>query len=251
MKNPGKKVHAIPPFYFNGAFDTHFQEKANIFNYFFAKECTLVSNSSVLHSELTYMTEKRIHSITSSVSDVIKLKKGLDVNKTHGHDNIYIRIVKLFANSIAHPLTFIFRNSLAAVTFAIQWTNIVPIHKKNDKQIESNYRPVSLLLICNKTFEKLIFNKLFKTFADNNLLTKHQSGYRLGHSCIYQVFAITHDIFSSFDCSPTLDTRCVFLDISKAYDRAWHDGLLFKLKENVVRGNLFQLITSFLSGRFQ
>ena len=99
-------------------------------------------------------------------------------------------------------------------------------------------------------FEKLIFSYFFKFFEDKNLLSKHQSGFRPGDSCIYQLLAITHDIFSSFDCNPTLETRGVFLDISKGFDRVWHDGLLFKLKENGVSVNLFQSIKSFLSGRF-
>ena len=65
---------------------------------------------------------------------------------------------------VAHPLTVIFQNSMAAGKFATQWkrANITPIHKKNDKQIVSNYRPVSLLPICSNIFEKLIFNELFK-----------------------------------------------------------------------------------------
>ena len=100
-------------------------------------------------------------------------------------------------------------------------------------------------------FEKLIFSYFFKFFEDKNLLSKHQSGFRPGDSCIYQLLAFTRDIFSGFDCNPTLETRGVFLDISKGFDRVWHDGLLFKLKENDVSVNLFQSIKSFLSGRFQ
>ena len=88
-------------------------------------------------------------------------------------------------------------------------------------------------------------------FEDKNLLSKHKSGFRPGYSCINQLLAMTHDIFSSFDCNPTLETHSVFHDISKAFDRVWHDGLLSKLKQNGVSGNLFQLIKSFLSGRFQ
>ena len=140
-------------------------------------------------------------------------------------------------------------------TFASQCkrANIVPIHKKNDKQIVSNYRAVSLLPICSKVFERRIFNELFKFFEDKNLLFKHQSCFHLGDSCIYQLLAITHDSLTHdcFDCNPTLETRGVFLGISKAFDRVWHDGLLFKLKQNGVSGNLFQLSKSFMSGRFQ
>ena len=97
--------------------------------------------------------------------------RALYVNKAHGHDNILIRMIKLYANPVTHPLTLKFRNYLAPGTFVTQWerANIVPIQKKNDKQIVSNYLPVSLLPICSKTFEKLIFNKLFKFFEDKNL----------------------------------------------------------------------------------
>ena len=79
------------------------------------------------------------------------------------------------------------------------------------------------------------------------MLSKYQSGFRPGDFCIYQLLAITHDIYLSFDSSLSLETRAVFLDISKAFDRVWHDSLLFKLKQNGVSGNLLELIKSFLS----
>ena len=235
----GKEVPVIPLLLFNGALVTDFQEKANIFNSVFAKRCTLVS--TVLPIEFTYKTEESIQSITFSESDVIKIIRALDVNKAHGHDNILARMIKLCTNSVAHQLTLIFPNSMAAGTFAIQRkrANIVPIHNKNDKQIVSNYRPVSLQPISSKIFEKLIFNELFKFFQDKNLLSKRQLDFCLGNSCIYQLLAITHDIVLSFDWNPTLETRGMFLDISQAFDRVWHDGLLFQLKQNSVSANLF------------
>ena len=206
-----------------------------------------------MRSEFTYMTEECIQSITFSESVVIKIINDLDVNKAHGDDNISVRTIQLCTNSVAHRFTLIFRNSMAAGTFATQWkrANIVPIHKKNDNETVSNYRSVSLLAIRSKMFEKQIFNELFNFFEDKNLISKHQSGFRPDDSCIYQLFPITHGIFSSFGCNPTLETLVVFLDIFRAFDRVWHDGFLFKLKQNGVSGNVFQLIKRFLSGKFQ
>ena len=121
----GKKVSVIPHLLFNGAFATDFQEKSNIFNSFFANQCTLVSNNSVLPSEYTYMTKEHIQSITFTESDVIKIIRDLDVNKAHGHDNISIRMIKLCTYSVAHPLTLIFQNPMVAGTFATQWKKAI------------------------------------------------------------------------------------------------------------------------------
>ena len=73
-----------------------FKKKQIFSNPFFVKQCTLVSNNSVLPSEFTYMTEECIHSITFSESDVIKIISALDVNKAHGHDNISVRMIKVY-----------------------------------------------------------------------------------------------------------------------------------------------------------
>ena len=84
--------------------------------------------------------------------------RDLDVNKAHDHYNILVKMINFCTNFVAHPLTLIFENSMTAGTFATRWkrANIVPIHKKNDKQIVSNYRPLLLLPIYCKIFEKLI-----------------------------------------------------------------------------------------------
>ena len=105
--------------------------------------------------------------------------------------------------------------------------------------------------ICSKIFVRLIFNQLFAFFVNWNLFSKHQSSFCPGGSCIYQLLANIHDIFLSFDSSSSLETRGVFLDISKAFNRVQHDGLLFELKHNGVSENLLELIKHFLSNRVQ
>ena len=93
--------------------------------------------------------------------------------------------------------------------------NAVPVFKKGDKQCVKSYRPVSLLPICSKIFERIIYNNINNYLIDNNLISQNQSGFKLGDSCINQLIPITHDILNSLD--EGLEVRGVFLDISKAF----------------------------------
>ena len=113
-----------------------------------------------------------------------------------------------------------------------------------------SYQLVSLLPICSKTFEKVIFNSLFKYLDDNNLLSSNQSGFRPDDSCVYQLLLITHEIYKVSDANPSLDVRGDFLDLSKAFDRVWHDDLMYKLKSLGICGNYYGLLHSFLSDRY-
>ena len=90
---------------------------------------------------------------------------------------------------------------------------------------------------------------MYGFFVENELISKHQSGFRPGDSTINQLLAITDEIFQSFENNA--ETRAAFLDISKAFDKVWHEGLLFKLKRSGITGNLHSLICDFLSDRSQ
>ena len=81
-----------------------------------------------------------------------------------------------------------------------------------------------------KIFKKLIFDCIYEHLTDNQLITPNQSGFRPGDSTINQVLYITHSIHTAFEEYPSRETRAVFLDISKAFDKVWHEGLIFKLK---------------------
>ena len=85
-----------------------------------------------------------------------------------------------------------------------------------------NYRPISLLPIFGKMFERVIYNSLFNYFQSNRLFTPSQSGFFPGDSCIAQLLSI-HEIQTALDENPTVDVRGVFLDISKEFDKVWHD----------------------------
>ena len=101
--------------------------------------------------------------------------------------------------------------------FPSEWKkeNVVPIHKKADKQCGRNYRPASLLPICSKVLERTIYNTMFTYFIENNLISENQSGFKPGDSCVNQLLAITHEIFPSVD--DNCEVRGVFHDISKSF----------------------------------
>ena len=82
-------------------------------------------------------------------------------------------------------------------------------------------------------------------FLENNLISPNQTGFKPEDFCINQPLAITHKIYNSFD--EGLEVRNIFLDIYKAFDKVWHEGLLFKLSQNGISGNLLDLLSSFLS----
>ena len=155
--------------------------------------------------------------------------------------------------TVAIPLKLIYEQVLATGIFPNIWksVNLTPIHKKGDKQLVKNYRPIPLLPICGKMFEKIIFKKVNLFFTTNNLITKNQSGFRSGDSTTNQLLTLVNEIHESFDNRNSLEVRSVFLDISKAFDKVWHEGLIFKLKQNGVGGNVINLLGNYLSSRKQ
>ena len=114
-------------------------------------------------------------------------------------------------------------------------------HRKGPNLIFFNMQsPFSLLPICSKIFEKLLFNELYKFLNENDLLSSNQSGLRPGDSWINKLNSITHEIYQSFDDGS--EVRGVFLDILKAFDKVWHEGLILKLSRNDIFGNVLYLL---------
>ena len=99
---------------------------------------------------------------------------------------------------------------------------------------------MSLLPICINIFKILLCNEMFGFFLYKDLISANQSGFNSGGSSINQLSSITLDIYKSFDDG--YEVRGVSLDIAKAFDKVWHDGLIFKLQENEISGSLFQYI---------
>ena len=103
----------------------------------------------------------------------------------------------------------------------------------------------------SKIFEKVIYKSMFEYFQNNNFLSVHQSGFRSGDSCVSQLISITHELYKSMDATPSLETRGVFLDISKAFDKVWHEGLLYKLRCYSVEGGVYKILKNYQQNRQQ
>ena len=164
----------------------------------------------------------------------------MNINNAHGPDDISCRMIHLCGENITLPLSIIFNNIINTGILPNLWksANITPVHKKDSKQDVRNYRPISLLPIFAKIFERILFSKIYDHFITTNLRTKNQSGFRPNNSVTNQL--LVDSIHSSLDLN--LDVRSVFLDMSKAFERIWHEGLLFKLKQNGINGKLLNLM---------
>ena len=245
-----KKVTNIPPLFENGKYISNFKEKSSIFNKYFALQCQpfdIASNLPVF----TPLTPNSLSDISFSHAQIIAIIKKLDSKKANGFDSISAAMLKACPDEVSIPLFLIFKKCLESGSFPSAWkhANVQPVHKKNCRQDKSNYRPISLLCICSKIYEKIVFDAMYKFLLENNLLSPNQSGFRPGDSTINQLLSITTEIYNAFENRQ--ETRAAFLDISKAFDKVWHPGLIFKLKQNGICGNLLTMLENYLSDRKQ
>ena len=246
------KIPRIPPLLIQGKFVNTFKEKATLFNKYFCTQCTPFSNDSEL-PVFSFRTTSRISIFEITDREISDIITTLNTKKAHGPDNISVSMIKLCGQHIFLPLKIIFDNILDTGIFPDQWkeANVTPVHKKKDKQDIVNYRPISLLPILAKIFERIIFKNLYNYLSSNKLISKNQSGFRPGDSVTNQLLYLVNEIHTAFDEKNCLEVRSVFLDMSKAFDKVWHDGLIFKLKQNGVEGKLLALFKNYLSNRKQ
>ena len=226
------KSSRIPPLLVNNTFITNCKTKAQLFNDFFSNQCKPVQNTSTL-PPFRFNTNNRIDNIPVQSQKILTLIRGIDSKKAHGPDMISGEMLKLCDESIVLPLKYIYSNILRTSVYPSAWklANVTPIFKKNDKQLVKNYRPISLLPICGKIFEKIIFEHLYAYLDEHQLITKNQSGFRPGDGTTNQLLYLVNEIHECFEDKKSIEVRAVFLDISKAFDKVWHQGLVFKLKK--------------------
>ena len=245
-----KAIVNLPPLLHEGQSFISPMEKAEMLNSHFAKQCSLETKCHRL-PHFCFVTEHRLSQLVFTPDDVYNILTRLNIHKSTGHDRISNRMLKLTAVQICKPLSDIFNLSLRSGTFPNSWkkSNICPVFKKLDRQQVENYRPISLLCNTSKILERLVFNKLYEYLVSNGLLTSRNSGFKKKDSTTSQLLSICHKIYNGLDSKKFV--RMVFLDASRAFDKVWHTGVIFKLKQFGITGSLLKWFHSYLSDRVQ
>ena len=171
-----------------------------------------------------------LDSIVISCQDVKDVLLHLNATKASGPDLISPRLLREGADILALPYSIFFNRSLDQGYFPSSWkeANVTPIYKKDDKSLPSNYRPISLLSQSAKVMERCVHKYPHNYVISNHILTPLQSGFVHGDSTTYQLLHAYHQFCEAVDNGK--EVRSVFCDISKAFDRVWHKGLLHKLR---------------------
>lgn len=180
------------------------------------------------------------------LKDEIKL---LNIKKAPGYDLITGQVLKALPGKAIVKLLHLINASFRLKFCPSQWkvAEVIMVPKPGkDLSDRKSYRPISLLPIISKLFEKLLLRRLKPVIEENQLIPTHQFGFRNQHSTIDQVHRVTGIIEESLEnkriCS------AVFLDISQAFDKVWHEGLLFKLQRDLP-DQFYQILKSYLMDR--
>ena len=184
-------------------------------------------------------------------NDTLKLLQGLKTSKAAGPDKISARLVKDSAEVICQTLTLIFNRSLQQGIFPedLKTAFVSPIFKDGDKADCSNYRPISVLSIVAKIFEKIVYNQLITYIDENNILSNNQFGFRKSHSTSTSMLDATNNWLLNIDKG--LINGVLFLDLRKAFDTVDHEILLNKLKLYGATDDALKWFVSYLNERYQ
>ena len=250
MKKKGYSLDEIPPIEYNGHVYYSNREKAIVFNRYFASQ-SYIEDSPDDPLPRIPRVESELNDIQLSQEEVKKVLQQLNSQKAVGPDKIHNKILSASREVITEGLTLLFNRCLNEGKFPLSWkiALVSPIFKKGNREHCNNYRPISLLSCIGKTLEKCVQQRTLTYLTQNELITPHQSGFIPGDSTVYHLLNLYHDLCSAMDNNNT--AHAIFFDISKAFDRVWHRGLIHKLEAIGIRGKLLDWFRDYLSNRKQ
>ena len=222
--------------------------KANILNCQFASVFT--NDSSTNLPNLGPSLHPSMEDITVNILGVAKLLRNLKPHKATGPDGVPARLLKEIAEEVAPAVTLLFQASLDQGRIPLSWKKalIVPIFKKGNRSVASNYRQISLTTILCKLCEHIIHCAIIGHLSKHDILTDSQHGFRK-RSCDTQLILTIHDLARGIEEKEQTDL--ILLDFAKAFDKVSHRLLLHKIEHYGVRGHTLHWVKDFLSDRTQ
>jgi hypothetical protein len=242
---------SIPAINHNGQLIIESAEKAQILNDFFATQADL-NEGDKEPPILPINSTNTVLKPTPMTADKVKLILGsLPLGKAPGPDQINNFVLSQISNEISQPLCDLFNACITSSRFPNPWkeAHVTAVYKKGDSSLANNYRPISLLNVLGKVFERLIFQQIFNFLKDTQFLTPFQSGFLPGDSTINQLAYIYNTFCQAIDSGH--EVRVIFFDISKAFDRVWHKGLITKLKAVGLSKEFVNILSDYLKDRRQ
>ena len=220
-------------------------------------ESTQQNNQTSTMDDIVQETiNKNLHTIDNhnikltSPQEIKSIIQKLPNNKAPGLDDINNKLIKNFSQKVIVQLTYIINAILVHGYYPMAWKTavVVPIRKPNkDASDPKNYRPISLLSAISKIAEKVILSRLNEIIKNKNLIIEEQFGFREGHGSDMQVARIANAITKNYSKGNV--TSMALLDIEKAFDTVWTDGIIYKLIKSGIPKAFCRLLANYLKNR--
>ena len=245
--NKGKS--AILPLFNGPKVLSSASDKAKLFTKNFSKNSNL-DDSGISLPVFPSRTNLELHNISITLKMVKKVITNLDSSKASDPDCIPVVVLRNCEPELSYILAKLFNNCLNESCFPDCWkvSSVDPVFKNvGEKSTAKNYRPVSLLSVVSKVFEKVVNNRIVDHLENCGLFSDFQYGFRSSRSTEDLLTVVSDRVARTFNRSRA--TRAVGLDISKAFDKVWHAGVLHSFKSYGISGQIFGLISCFLSNK--
>ncbi|MEW8548206.1 MAG: reverse transcriptase family protein [Candidatus Thiodiazotropha sp.] len=225
-------------------------EKAEVLNQYFASQSTINDINSSL-PDLDLPNHPQLETINISQEDVKAAISSLKPHKAPGPNSVSPKLIKEAKNELSYAFSKLFNLSLTLKEFPDFWkqANVTAVHKKDDRCLPNNYRPISLLNCEGKLMERCVHKYVSQYLKHHSIITEFQSGFQSGDSTVNQLTYLYNEFSKALD--ENKEVRVVFLDISKAFDRVWHKGLLAKLTAIGFSKDMTDWFNSYLTNRLQ
>ena len=254
-----KKQTSIGPIEINNKKINKEEELVETFKTHFEKIYSPEPSTMTLHNQIDKWHKDFFNDVTPNrtltvnENNILDVIKTLKYNKSPGEDRISNKIIHLLSNALSTILPFLFNASLTLSFIPENWISgkIKILHKTNKTKSDiNNYRPITLTSTIGKIFEKILNNYIYSWVENNKVINKEQNGFRRNKSTHNNINDLIEDIQKSLHKNQkSKQIPCLMIDLQKAFDKVWHNGLLYKLTKLGLDQNVIFWLNTFFNAK--